>query len=90
MSFVPVATDSGVDAQRHREVSGRLHNSYDSRADLIDTRERRFDHELVVEVPLARVDEVRAAIIRIMESAAELAVPLCVDSGVGSNWDEAH
>jgi DNA polymerase-1 len=46
--------------------------------------------ELVVEVPLARVDEVRAGVIRIMESAAELAVPLRVDSGVGGNWDEAH
>ncbi len=46
--------------------------------------------ELVVEAPLARVDEVRAVIIRIMESAADLAVPLRVDSGVGANWDEAH
>ena len=36
------------------------------------------------------LDAVRAAIIRIMESAAELAVPLRVDSGVGDNWDEAH
>jgi DNA polymerase-1 len=46
--------------------------------------------ELVVEAPLARVDETRAGIIRIMESAADLAVPLRVDSGVGANWDEAH
>jgi DNA polymerase-1 len=46
--------------------------------------------ELVVEVPRAHVDEVRAGVIRIMESAAELAVPLRVDSGVGGNWDEAH
>jgi DNA polymerase-1 len=46
--------------------------------------------ELVVESPLARVDDIRAGIIRIMESAAELAVPLRVDSGVGANWDEAH
>ncbi|HUO66101.1 MAG TPA: DNA polymerase I [Gammaproteobacteria bacterium] len=46
--------------------------------------------ELVVEAPLPRVDETRAGIIRIMESAAELAVPLRVDSGVGANWDEAH
>jgi DNA polymerase I len=46
--------------------------------------------ELVIEAPLPRVDEVRAAIIRIMESAASLAVPLRVDSGVGGNWDEAH
>ncbi|HVS24309.1 MAG TPA: DNA polymerase I [Gammaproteobacteria bacterium] len=46
--------------------------------------------ELVVEAPLARVDDVRAEVIRIMESAAELSVPLRVDSGVGDNWDEAH
>ncbi len=46
--------------------------------------------ELVVEAPLASIDEIRAGIIRIMESAAELAVPLRVDSGVGANWDEAH
>jgi DNA polymerase-1 len=46
--------------------------------------------ELVVEAPVAHVDESRAAIIRIMESAAQLAVPLRVESGVGANWDEAH
>ena len=46
--------------------------------------------ELVVEAPHALVDEIRAGIIRIMESAADLAVPLRVDSGVGANWDEAH
>jgi DNA polymerase-1 len=46
--------------------------------------------ELVVEAPLARVGDVRAEVIRIMESAAELSVPLRVDSGVGDNWDEAH
>jgi DNA polymerase-1 len=46
--------------------------------------------ELVIELPESEVDPVRAAIIRIMESAAELSVPLRVDSGVGDNWDEAH
>jgi DNA polymerase-1 len=46
--------------------------------------------ELVIECPEREVKAVRAAVIRIMESAAELAVPLRVDSGVGSNWDEAH
>jgi DNA polymerase I len=46
--------------------------------------------ELVIETPAAEIDAVRPAIIRIMESAAELAVPLRVDSGVGGNWDEAH
>jgi DNA polymerase-1 len=46
--------------------------------------------ELVIESPDDAVDTVRPAIIRIMESAAELAVPLRVDSGVGNNWDESH
>jgi DNA polymerase I len=46
--------------------------------------------ELVIETPANAIDTVRPAVIRIMESAAQLAVPLRVDSGVGSNWDEAH
>ena len=46
--------------------------------------------ELVVEVPAREVDEVAAGVKRIMESAAQLRVPLKVDSGVGGNWDEAH
>ncbi len=46
--------------------------------------------ELVIELPARELDAVRASIIRIMESAAELSVPLRVDSGVGDNWDEAH
>jgi DNA polymerase-1 len=46
--------------------------------------------ELVFEVPEAEIEAMRPAIIRIMESAATLAVPLRVDSGVGRNWDEAH
>jgi DNA polymerase-1 len=46
--------------------------------------------ELVFEVPEREIGVVRPAIIRIMESAATLAVPLRVDSGTGRNWDEAH
>ena len=46
--------------------------------------------ELVVEVPDERNVRRGAAVVRIMESAAELPVPLRVDSGVGDNWDEAH
>jgi DNA polymerase-1 len=46
--------------------------------------------ELVFEVPEAEIEALRGAIIRIMESAATLTVPLRVDSGVGRNWDEAH
>jgi len=46
--------------------------------------------ELVFEVRSDAVDEVRAAVIERMSGAAELAVPLLVDVGVGANWDEAH
>ncbi len=46
--------------------------------------------ELVFEVRAEAVDAVRAAVIERMSGAAELAVPLLVDVGVGANWDEAH
>ena len=46
--------------------------------------------ELVLEVPEDLVALVGAAVARIMESAADLRVPLRVDRGVGANWDEAH
>ena len=46
--------------------------------------------ELVFEVRADAVDEVRAAVIARMSGAAELAVPLLVDVGVGANWDQAH
>ncbi|MFZ0869505.1 MAG: DNA polymerase I, partial [Rhodanobacter sp.] len=46
--------------------------------------------ELVFEVREDAVDVVRAAVIERMSGAAELAVPLLVDVGVGANWDEAH
>ena len=46
--------------------------------------------ELVLEVAEKSVDEVRAEIIDLMCAAADLSVPLKVDAGIGSNWDEAH
>jgi DNA polymerase-1 len=46
--------------------------------------------ELVFEVRADAVEDVRAAVISRMSGAAELAVPLLVDVGVGANWDEAH
>jgi DNA polymerase-1 len=46
--------------------------------------------ELVFEVRDDAVEAVRAAVVERMSGAAELAVPLLVDVGVGSNWDEAH
>ena len=46
--------------------------------------------ELVFEVEADKVDAVAARISELMNGAAELKVPLKVDVGVGSNWDEAH
>jgi DNA polymerase I len=46
--------------------------------------------ELVLEVDVAAVDEVRSKVVGFMISAAQLQVPLKVDTGVGANWDDAH
>ncbi len=46
--------------------------------------------ELVFEVAEDALDTVRDAVTTRMEAAAELAVPLLVDSGTGASWDEAH
>jgi DNA polymerase-1 len=46
--------------------------------------------ELVFEVAEDAVAEVQAVVVKHMEAAAELSVPLKVDVGVGDNWDEAH
>jgi DNA polymerase-1 len=46
--------------------------------------------ELVFEVEEARVEEASARIRDLMAGAARLAVPLVVDVGVGTNWEEAH
>ncbi|REH40085.1 DNA polymerase I [Paraperlucidibaca baekdonensis] len=46
--------------------------------------------ELVLEVPETEVEAVTALLKREMAAAADLAVPLEVDVGVGKNWDEAH
>lgn len=46
--------------------------------------------ELVLEVPESELEIVKQGLTDLMESAAELLVPLVVDVGVGDNWDEAH
>jgi DNA polymerase-1 len=46
--------------------------------------------ELVLEVREALVPEISSGLRERMSAAAELAVPLEVDIGVGPNWDEAH
>ena len=46
--------------------------------------------ELVLEVAENALDQVREAIVSRMTGAADLAVDLVVDVGIGENWDEAH
>ncbi len=46
--------------------------------------------ELVFEVKVDQLEEAKDGINRCMTGAAELAVPLLVDIGVGDNWDQAH
>jgi DNA polymerase-1 len=46
--------------------------------------------ELILEVPKAELDRVRAELPGLMCNVAELKVPLRVGVGVGSNWEAAH
>jgi len=46
--------------------------------------------ELVFEVPEDQLDHLRRAVEKRMSGAAELDVPLVVDTGYGPDWDTAH
>ncbi|MCB9676071.1 MAG: DNA polymerase I [Alphaproteobacteria bacterium] len=46
--------------------------------------------ELLLEVPEAEVGKTLELVVREMEAAAELAVPLDVNGATGANWNEAH
>ncbi|MGI9302043.1 MAG: DNA polymerase, partial [Gammaproteobacteria bacterium] len=46
--------------------------------------------ELVFEVVEDVIGDAAEAISELMKSAGELSIPLVVDAGVGSNWEEAH
>ncbi len=46
--------------------------------------------ELVFEIHKDQLDSSIEKIRGLMESAAELKVPLIVDVGTGANWEEAH
>tara|TARA_B100000315_G_scaffold260282_1_gene320544 strand:+ start:2433 stop:5291 length:2859 start_codon:yes stop_codon:yes gene_type:complete len=46
--------------------------------------------ELIFDVPNKELEKMTEITKSIMESVAELDVPLVVDTGYGSNWDEAH
>ncbi|MEX2524531.1 MAG: DNA polymerase I [Gammaproteobacteria bacterium] len=46
--------------------------------------------ELIFEAPEDTVEEMTERIAGLMAGAAELSVPLEVETGIGANWDEAH
>jgi len=46
--------------------------------------------ELVFEVADSAIDSACAMVKERMEGAAQLSVPLTVETGVGSHWGEAH
>ncbi|MGB1237462.1 MAG: DNA polymerase I [Pseudomonadales bacterium] len=46
--------------------------------------------ELVFEIAEEQVEAFSAAVIKKMQEAASLSVPLIVEAGTGINWDEAH
>jgi DNA polymerase-1 len=46
--------------------------------------------ELLLEAPDEEVEEVSDLVVRVMENAASLLVPVVVDVGSGRNWAEAH
>jgi len=46
--------------------------------------------ELVFEVREDQLEKLQKAVVKRMEGAAELDVPLSVDTGYGPNWDTAH
>ncbi|RRQ21827.1 DNA polymerase I [Thiohalobacter thiocyanaticus] len=61
------------------------------RASRLDVRMVMQVHdELVFEVAETDVQKAEPAIREKMQTAAELAIPLEVEIGVGANWDEAH
>jgi DNA polymerase-1 len=61
------------------------------RRERLDTRLVMQVHdELVFEVPDGELEAVRTAVPGLMSAVVQWQVPLEVDVGVGSNWDQAH
>ena len=46
--------------------------------------------ELIFEVPKTEAENTAALVKEVMEQAAHLDVPLTVDTGAGTNWEQAH
>lgn len=65
-------------------------DSYLTEANLATKMIMQVHDELVLEVPESELETVVPKAEELMESAAELKVPLLVEAGVGTSWDEAH
>jgi DNA polymerase I len=67
-----------------------LHGWIGAQAALDITMIMQVHDELVFEVASADAEAAREPICEHMKGAADLKVPLVVEIGTGSNWDEAH
>ncbi len=74
-----------IAAHRWLEES-QADTSRDTRAKMI----MQVHDELVFEIAEDKVPDYSETIRTLMNSSAELSVPLVVDIGAGNNWDEAH
>jgi DNA polymerase-1 len=46
--------------------------------------------ELVLDVPLDELEQVKQTLPQLMAGVAQLKVPLVADLGFGPNWEQAH
>ncbi len=66
-------------------IHGKLKDAFPKARMLLQVHD-----ELIFEAPETEIEELKSFVVREMEGAADLTVPLKVDVGVGKNWDEAH
>lgn len=67
------------------KISGRLESEIPGAKMILQVHD-----ELIFEVDIASVERLRAMVTEEMKGAADLRVPLEVDTGTGNNWLEAH
>lgn len=87
MAFNTVFQGTAADIIKRAMISihrGLMHESEDARMIL------QVHDELVFEIPKKEVEDVKQFVLREMQGAANLDVPLVVDVGVGENWAKAH
>ncbi len=65
-------------------------DEYLETTDIDATMIMQVHDELVFEVAESQIDELHDNVQKLMQGAADLDIPLIVDIGIGSNWDEAH